>query len=80
MADRMGVGHGGSLRGYEAAMYRLPVEDVDVVVLANRGLVSLGAITDRLASLTLKAYAPKVPVASRVPAAFLGWQSAVAQS
>jgi D-alanyl-D-alanine carboxypeptidase len=58
LAGRMGVGHGGSLRGYEAGMYRLPLEDVSVVVLTNRGLVRLGGITDRLTNLTLKAYAP----------------------
>ena len=32
-----GIGHGGSLRGFVSIMYRLPDEDLDVVILTNLG-------------------------------------------
>ena len=32
-----GYGHGGSLRGFNAGMYRMPEAGVDVIVMTNRG-------------------------------------------
>jgi D-alanyl-D-alanine carboxypeptidase len=37
MAGWDGYGHGGSLRGFQAGMYRLPEAGVDVIVMTNRG-------------------------------------------
>ncbi len=42
VAGRSGYGHGGSLRGLQAVMYRLPEDDLDVVVLANVGFAQPG--------------------------------------
>lgn len=39
-----GLGHGGSLRGFVAVMYRVPAADVAVVVLTNRGSVDLNGL------------------------------------
>ena len=49
-----GIGHGGSLRGYVAIMYRLPEQDIDVVLLTNLGNASLQPLADGLARIALK--------------------------
>jgi D-alanyl-D-alanine carboxypeptidase len=49
-----GIGHGGSLRGFVAIMYRLPDDDIDVVILTNRGNTSLQGLTDALTRIALK--------------------------
>jgi D-alanyl-D-alanine carboxypeptidase len=41
MAGWDGYGHGGSLRGFQAGMYRLPEAGVDVIVMTNRGDVTM---------------------------------------
>jgi D-alanyl-D-alanine carboxypeptidase len=61
LADRWGIGHGGSLRGFVAVMYRLPGEDIDVVILTNLGLVSLQGLVDRLTRTTLRYLYPPEP-------------------
>jgi D-alanyl-D-alanine carboxypeptidase len=48
LAARPGYGHGGSLRGFVSVMYRLPVENIDVVVLTNRGFADLDRVANRL--------------------------------
>jgi D-alanyl-D-alanine carboxypeptidase len=49
-----GVGHGGSLRGYVAIMYRLPDLDIDVVLLTNLGNASLQGLADALTRIAIK--------------------------
>ncbi|HSH21347.1 MAG TPA: serine hydrolase domain-containing protein [Candidatus Caenarcaniphilales bacterium] len=46
-------GHTGSLRGFMAAMWHLPAEDVTVVVLTNMGRFDPNPIADRLFSIAL---------------------------
>ena len=53
VAGRDGYGHGGSLRGFVSVMYRLPDEDLDIVVLANVGFANLDRVADRLAKAAL---------------------------
>ena len=53
VAGRPGYGHGGSLRGFQAVMYRLPEDDLDVVVLANVGFANLDKVANRLAKAAL---------------------------
>jgi D-alanyl-D-alanine carboxypeptidase len=53
VAGRPGYGHGGSLRGFLSVMYRLPDEDVDIVVLANVGFANLDKVANRLAKAVL---------------------------
>jgi D-alanyl-D-alanine carboxypeptidase len=48
------IGHGGSLRGFTCLMYRLPEQDVDVVVLTNLGRVSIQGLADRMTRATLR--------------------------
>jgi D-alanyl-D-alanine carboxypeptidase len=36
-----GYGHGGSLRGFNAGMYRMPEVPVDVIVMTNRGDITM---------------------------------------
>ena len=50
---QQGYGHGGSLRGFVSVMYRLPVADLDVVVLANVGFANLDKVANRLAKAAL---------------------------
>jgi CubicO group peptidase (beta-lactamase class C family) len=50
---RPGVGHGGSLRGFVSIMYRLPEEDLDVVIMTNLGLTSVQGLADKLTRVTL---------------------------
>ena len=58
--DIAGYGHGGSLRGFVAIMYRLPDQDIDVVLLTNLGNVSLQGLADALTHIALKSL-PEVP-------------------
>ena len=51
--DRPGIGHGGSLRGYVSLMYRLPKEDLDVVVLTNLGRTNIQGLADKLTRVSL---------------------------
>lgn len=50
----LGIGHGGSLRGYVSIMYRLPDEDLDVVILTNLGRTNVQGLADNLTRVTLK--------------------------
>jgi D-alanyl-D-alanine carboxypeptidase len=55
LAGLAGIGHGGSLRGFVAGMYRLPELDIDVVVMTNRGRVDpfVTDLADRLVRIAL---------------------------
>ena len=55
---RLAIGHGGSLRGYVSLMYRLPVDDIDVVVLTNLGRTNIQTLADKLTRATLKHLEP----------------------
>jgi hypothetical protein len=71
LAGRPGFGHGGSLRGFVSVMYRLPSEDLDVVVLANVGFADLDRVANRLTNAALRALAtpePSVPTPPSDPA------------
>ena len=81
LAGRQGYGHGGSLRGFVSVMYRLPVEDLDVVVLANVGFADLDRVASRLARAAINALAtpaPSVPVVA-LPTDVLELQGAGAE-
>jgi D-alanyl-D-alanine carboxypeptidase len=54
-----GLGHGGSLRGFVAVMYRLPEDDLDVTVLTNLGRTSLQGLADALTETTLDYLEPE---------------------
>ena len=56
---RAGLGHGGSLRGFVAVMYRLPEQNLDVVVMTNLGRTSLQGVADKLSGVTLDYLAPE---------------------
>ena len=58
---KAGIGHGGSLRGFVSIMYRLPEEDLDVVILTNLGRTSLQSLADKLTRVTLKHLEPEPP-------------------
>jgi D-alanyl-D-alanine carboxypeptidase len=58
---KVGVGHGGSLRGFVSVMYRLPEEDLDVVILTNLGRTSLQGLVDKLTRVTLNHLAEPEP-------------------
>jgi len=62
-----GVGHGGSLRGFVSIMYRLPEEDLDVVILTNLGRTSIQGLADKLTRITLRHIAPPAPEPSPEP-------------
>ncbi len=62
-----GVGHGGSLRGFVSIMYRLPEEDLDVVILTNLGRTNIQGLADKLTHVTLNHIAPPEPVPTPVP-------------
>ena len=53
VAGKSGYGHGGSVRGFQAVMYRLPEDDLDMVVLANVGFANLDKVANRLAKAAL---------------------------
>jgi len=57
----LGIGHGGSLRGFVSIMYRLPEEDLDVVILTNLGRTSVQGLADRLTKITLNSLEPVEP-------------------
>ena len=63
---RAGVGHGGSLRGFVSIMYRLPVQDLDVVILTNVGRVSVQGLADKLTHAALASLVPE-PTPSPTP-------------
>ena len=56
-----GVGHGGSLRGFVSIMYRLPEDDLDVVILTNLGRTSIQGLADKLTRVTLNHLAAQEP-------------------
>ena len=56
-----GLGHGGSLRGFVSVMYRLPEDDLDVVVLTNLGRTNLETLSDHLAHASLRYLEPVEP-------------------
>ena len=58
---RLGIGHGGSLRGYVSIMYRLPDKDLDVVILSNLGRNSVQGLADKLTRVTLRHLEPPEP-------------------
>lgn len=61
LAGRLGLGHGGSLRGFVSIMYRLPEEDLDVVVLTNLGRTTVQGLADNLTAVTLRFIEPSEP-------------------
>jgi D-alanyl-D-alanine carboxypeptidase len=61
-----GIGHGGSLRGFVSLMYRLPEEDLDVVVLTNLGRTNIGGLADRLTRVALN-HVPSEPEPEPTP-------------
>ncbi len=67
LAGRPGFGHGGSLRGFVSVMYRLPAEDLDVVVLTNVGFANLDRVANRLTNAALRALATPEPSLPPVP-------------
>ncbi len=70
VAGQPGYGHGGSLRGFVSVMYRLPDEDVDIVVLANVGFANLDKVANRLAKAVLNPLStprPSVAPAGALP-------------
>jgi D-alanyl-D-alanine carboxypeptidase len=67
IAKRAGYGHGGSLRGFVSVMYRLPAEDLDVVVVTNVGFANLDRVANRLASAALAALATPEPAVPTTP-------------
>jgi len=70
VAGERGYGHGGSLRGFVSVMYRLPTEDLDVIVLANVGFANLDRVANRLTKAALNPLTtpgPSVPVPILVP-------------
>jgi len=56
-----GIGHGGSLRGFVSVMYRLPEEDLDVVIMTNLGRTRLQGLVDKLTRVTLNHLAEPGP-------------------
>ena len=58
---KLGLGHGGSLRGFVSVMYRLPDEDLDVVILTNLGRVSLQGLVDKMTRVSLNHLAEPEP-------------------
>jgi D-alanyl-D-alanine carboxypeptidase len=52
----LGIGHGGSLRGFVALMYRLHRQDIDVVVLTNLGRTYIDGLAGGLTRTAMKWY------------------------
>jgi len=50
----LGIGHGGSLRGYVSMMYRLHHQDIDVVVLTNLGRTNIQGLGDKLTRVSMR--------------------------
>ncbi len=67
----LGIGHGGSLRGYVSLMYRLHRQDIDVVVMTNLGRTNIQGLADRLTRAAMRHYGiPRpepLPVEPEVP-------------
>lgn len=63
------VGHTGSLRGYYAAMWQYPAENLTVVVELNLGRIDPNPMADQLAAVALRAagYPAPTPSPSSVP-------------
>jgi D-alanyl-D-alanine carboxypeptidase len=66
LAGYDGYGHGGSLRGFQAGMYRMPEVPVDVIVMTNRGDVTMDPTL--LASDLVKAAVGRRPGTGHRPA------------
>ena len=60
-----GYGHGGSLRGFQAGMYRMPEAGVDVIVMTNRGDLTMDPTL--LASDLVKASVGRKPGTGQRP-------------
>ncbi|MFO1540002.1 MAG: serine hydrolase domain-containing protein [Chloroflexota bacterium] len=75
LAGRPGYGHGGSLRGFVAAMYRVPSAGLAVVALANRGGADINGLADALAQAVVgpppTPVPPPMPLAGASPSASL---------
>jgi D-alanyl-D-alanine carboxypeptidase len=67
LAGIPGVGHGGSLRGYVAIMYRLPQLDLDVSILTNLGNVEIQGLADTLTRVALRSLPEPTPSTSPSP-------------
>ena len=52
----LGIGHGGSLRGFVALMYRLHRQDIDVVILTNLGRTNIQGLADGLTRAAINWY------------------------
>jgi hypothetical protein len=52
----LGIGHGGSLRGFVALMYRLHRQDIDVVILTNLGRTNIQGLADGLTRAAMNWY------------------------
>jgi D-alanyl-D-alanine carboxypeptidase len=58
----LGIGHGGSLRGFVALMYRLHRQDIDVVVLTNLGRTNIQGLADDLTRVSMRHFGiPRPP-------------------
>ena len=64
VAGEPGYGHGGSLRGFVSVMYRLPQEDLGVIVLANVGFANVDKVANRLAKAALNPLSTPEPSAA----------------
>jgi D-alanyl-D-alanine carboxypeptidase len=69
LVGRPGYGHGGSLRGFVSVMYRLPEDDIDVVVLTNLGFADLDRVANRLARAVIGPVPSPSPAISPFPLA-----------
>jgi len=61
------VGHTGSLRGFYAAMWHYPVENLTVVIELNLGRIDPNPMADTLASISLRAAGYQAPTPSPTP-------------
>lgn len=52
----LGIGHGGSLRGFLTLMYRLHRQDLDVVVMTNLGRTNIQGLADSLTRASMRHY------------------------
>lgn len=50
----LGIGHGGSLRGFVALMYRLHRQDIDVAILTNLGRTNIQGLADSLTRVSMR--------------------------
>jgi D-alanyl-D-alanine carboxypeptidase len=58
----LGIGHGGSLRGFVALMYRLHRQDIDVVSLTNIGRTNVQGLADNLTRVSMRHFGiPRPP-------------------